>query len=440
MARQAVPLIAFNRGIISNLALARTDIGRTAMSAEIQSNWMPRVLGSMMLRPGLGYILGTKSDAKAFHIPFIFATDDTAGIQLSDQNLRVMVSDADITRANVSTAITNGDFSAAGSWTDIDEAGATSTINTTDDQLELVGTGQASAGRRQTIAVAAPDQGTEHAVRIVVSRGKVTFRLGSTSGADDLITETTLGEGTHSLAFTPNTANIYLEITSLAKATQIVTSCTIEASGVMDLPAPWLEADLSKIRYTQSADVVYVACEGYETRKIERRATRSWSIVLYAPEDGPFEPVNTSVTTVTAAALSGDTTLEASRNLFKSTDVGSLIRIGGNGQTVELTATAENQFSDAIRITGVGSARYMYITITGTWSATVTVQRSFGSPGSWVDERDYTANQSNNLINDGLDNQEIYYRVGIKTGDYTSGTAENNPYNIQWHNSWCGTH
>jgi len=33
---------------------------------------------------------------------------------------------------------------------------------------------------------------------------------------------------------------------------------------------------------------VYVACDTLQQRKIERRGARSWSIVLYEPEDGPF--------------------------------------------------------------------------------------------------------------------------------------------------------
>lgn len=424
MARQAVPLLAFNRGMISRLALARTDIGRTALSAEEQTNWMPRVLGSMSLRPGGEYLYATKDNAQAYHIPFIFAKSDTAGIEVTDQVMRVMVDDEIITRPSVSTSVQNGDFSSATGWTDIDESGATSTINTTDNQLELVGTGFNTAGRRQQVTIAGADQGVEHALRIVVTRGKVTFRLGSTSGDDDLIAETTLGEGTHSLTFTPAGASVYVQFTSLLKSTQIVSSCTIEASGNMEIPVPWVQADLSKIRYTQSADVVYVACDGYQTRKIERRATRSWSVVLYQPEDGAFEVVNTTPTTITASDLSGDITLAASKNLFKSSDVGSLIRVGGIGQTVELTATGESQFSDAIRVVGVGNARAIYATITGTWSATITLQISYGVEGSWVDFKDYTTNATNDLSNDGQANSENYFRIGIKAGNYTSGTAE----------------
>lgn len=424
MARQNVLMAAFNRGVISPLALARTDIQRTALSAEIQTNWIPRVLGSMMLRPGLEFLAASKSNNTAFHVPFIFASNDTAIIELTDENMRVYVDDEIISRAAVSTTISNSDFSTSGSWSDKDETGGTSTIDTGDEELQLLGTGFASAAREQTISVAGGDQGVEHAVRIVVKRGPVVLRLGTSSGTDDLIRETTIGTGTHSLAFTPNTGTIYLRLSSLAPSTKIVDSVTIEGTSDMDIPAPWAESDLQNIRYDQSADVVYITCAGYKQRKIERRATRSWSLVDYEPEDGPFRVINTGTTSISSSAITGDVTLTASRALFQSGHVGALFKITSIGQLVEQDVTAENQFSDAIRVQGVGSSqRTFQIIRSGTWSATLTLQRSVGEPGSWVDVSTYTTNGTTNY-NDGLDNQIIYYRIGIKTGDYTSGTAE----------------
>src|SRR5690606_39871563 len=55
----------------------------------------------------------------------------------------------------------------------------------------LLGTGTNAAIRDQEITVT--ETGTEHALRIVVARGPVILRVGSTSGGDDYITETTLG-------------------------------------------------------------------------------------------------------------------------------------------------------------------------------------------------------------------------------------------------------
>ena len=73
---------------------------------------MPRVLGSMMLRPGLQHIGATRDHAAARHIPFVFATADMALIECTAQALRVRVGEAVVTRVAVSTTVTNGGFDA----------------------------------------------------------------------------------------------------------------------------------------------------------------------------------------------------------------------------------------------------------------------------------------------------------------------------------------
>jgi len=419
-----VPLQAFNRGRVSRLALARTDIDRIALSSEIQTNWMPRVLGSMMLRPGLEYITSTYNNAKARFIPFIFSSTDVALLEFTDSALRVLVDEQPITRVSVSTAVANGSFdSNLSSWTDSDEAGATSSW-ATGGYMSLVGTGFNAAIRDQTLTVSGGDQNKEHALRIVVSRGPVLLRVGSTSGNDDYISETSLGTGTHSLAFTPTGASVYVRFLSRSKSAKLIDSVAIESAGVMILATPWTESDLSLLRTDESADIVYIACYGHRQRKIERRATRSWSIVNFDPEDGPFRTINTSKIVLTPSATSGDITLTASAAFFKPTNVESLFRIESSGQLVTSSLAGDDQYTDPIRVNGVSSSRNFTLTITGTWVATLQLQRSIGDVGSWTDcpGFTYTGNISGG-INDTLDNQIIYYRVGIKTGNYTSGTA-----------------
>lgn len=423
MANQSAVLQQFNRGIISPLAFARKDLERTQFSAETMTNWMSRVLGSMMLRPGLMYIGSSASDAQANFLEFVFSTSDKALVELTNGAMRVWIDDALITRPSVSTSVTNGSYDTdLTGWTDADESGGTSAF-VTGGYMGLTGNGTAAAVRTQTLTVASADQNVEHALRIVIQRGPVTFRAGSTSGADDYVAETILGTGTHSLAFTPTGASVFTRFESRHKRQVLVDSCTIESSGVMSITAPWLTADLDNIRFDQSGDILYVSCEGYQQRKIERRSARSWSVVLYQPEDGPFRTINTGPITITAAALSGNTTLTASAALFKSTHVGALFRLTSVGQTVSASIAAENTFTNTIRVTGVGTARSFTVSLTGTWVATVTLQRSFDDGSSWIDVTTYTANTSTTYT-DGLDNQDILYRIGVKTGAYTSGTAE----------------
>jgi hypothetical protein len=424
MPTESVAFAAFNRGIISPLALARSDLKRLAFAAQNMTNWMPRVFGSMMLRPGWEYLGSTLSDARAYFIDFIFSTADKALIEITDSNMRIWISDAVMTRPSVSSAVSNGDFTTdLTGWTDSDESGGVSAW-VTGGYMGLTGNGTAAAIRRQTVTVAAADQGIEHALRVIVQRGPVTLRVGSTSGGDEYITETSLATGTHSLTLTPTGASFFIQFHSRLKRQVLVNSCNVESSGAVTITAPWVAADLDNITYDQSGDIVYVACSGYQQRKIERRTTRSWSIVIYQPEDGPFMPINTGPITITPSALSGNITLTASAALFRSTHVGALFEIISSGQSVSADVTAENQFTNAIRVTGVDSQRVFTIVRAGTWTATVTLQRSLTSEtGPWEDVTTYTTNATI-TFDDSLDNQIAWYRIGVKTGGFTSGTVE----------------
>lgn len=415
-------LLAFNRGRISPLALARTDFSRTAFSAEIQTNWVPRALGSMMLRPGTQHIGGTKANAQAIGIPFVFASDDKAILEITNTLMRVWVDDELVTRATVTTTVTNGDFTTnVASWTDQDGAGAISAW-ATGGYLSLIGSGTAAAKRRQQVTVGA-NANIRHALNIVINRGPVLIRVGSSAGADDYITETVLETGNHSLAFTP-TGDFHIDLFNYNEAASLLDSINVSGAGTMEITAPWLTADLSKMRWDQSADVVFVACDGYQQRRIERRTSDSWSIVEYKTGDGPFRVLNTGPLTITPSATAGDITLTASDPLFRSGHVGALWQLTHTGQLQEETLTGADQFTDPIRVSGVDGTRQFAIIITGTWSGTITLQYSVSEPGDWVDAPagTYTTNQSVSY-DDTLDNQVIYYRIGFKTGNYTSGSA-----------------
>lgn len=421
MAKKTTAFFGFNRGLISKLALARVDMKRLSFSAETMNNWMPRVLGSMMLRPGLGYLGATASNNQARFLPFIFSTDDLAAIEVTNLLVRVWVDDALISRVSVGSAVTNGNFdSNVTGWTDNDEAGATSAW-ATGGYLSLVGDGTAAAIRDQTVTVAGADQNKEHALRVVIQNGPVVFRVGTAAGDDNYISETTLETGYHSLAFTP-TGNFSIRFMNELKRQVLVDSVNVEAAGVMTIPAPWTTATLRLIRSDQSGDILFIACKGFLQRKIERRGVRSWSVVRYLADNGPYLAENKTETTMAVAALSGNTTITASRGVFLSDHVGCIFKIRSVGQRVTANIAAQNTFTSNIEVSGVGESRRFAITLTGTWVATVTLQRSVGVAGNWVDVTSFTTNTAT-TYNDSLDNQLVFYRIGIKTGNYTSGTV-----------------
>lgn len=105
------------------------------------------------------------------------------------------------------------------------------------------------------------------------------------------------------------------------------------SGAAVEAPTPYAAADLFKIQFTQSADVLYLAHAGYPAQKIERNSHTDWSITEIEFEDGPYLPQNDTETTLGPSAASGSVTLTASAAAginkgrgFLATDVGRLIR------------------------------------------------------------------------------------------------------------------
>lgn len=420
MASQNVQFLKFNHGLVSRYALARVDLEHLRYAAQRMTNWMPRVFGTMMLRPGHQYVTDTHGDLQVKTLGFVSSTLNAAIIECFSAGLRVLVNEVPVVRPAVSSTITNPNFDTdLTGWTDADEAGATSAWNA-GGYMAMTGNGSNAGIRYQTVSVAGGDDNTEHALRIVVNLAPVVLRVGSTVGDDDYVSETILGKGTHSIAFTP-AGNFTVQFSNRQPWKTGVTSCDIEAAGEMNLPTPWLVADFDNLRTDQSADVLYV-CDGTDQqRKIERRSDRSWSITIYEPTDGPFRTINISRVTLACDHLDLVGNLTASAPLFKSGHVGALFRLISGGQHVNGTPAGDGQFTDPIEVTGVGDSRKFTIDISGTFASTIHLQRSLGALGAWVDVQTFAV--GTHVFNDTLDNQIAYYRVGFSTGDYVSGAA-----------------
>lgn len=417
-------LYAFNRGVIDDLALARADLKRLALSAEIQRNFIPHSLGPMSLRPGAQYIGASKSNAQAYSIPFRYSANDTAIIELTPTVARFWIDDELLTRPSVSTAITNGTFTSniTTGWTDVSDAAATAQW-VTGGYLGLTGSPSATAALRQTLSVSSGDSAVLHALRIIIERGFVTIRVGTTAGGNEVLLAENLSRGYHDIAFTPGATTVYLQVESNTEYETLLDQCGMSASGTVELTVPWSASELPTLRYSQSGDVVYVGSGDLVTRfprVFERRANNSWSVILYIPEDGPFESENTSGVTVAASATRGDVTLTASASLFDSTRVGALLQIRSTQQLVTGSLSALDATTDYIEVQGTGNTRQWTLTLSGTWTATVVLERAIGSPDVWQTVTSYTTTYSD-TIDDGLTNQLVYYRLRVSA--YTSGTV-----------------
>ncbi|HDZ73695.1 MAG TPA: hypothetical protein ENH55_13200 [Aurantimonas coralicida] len=426
-------MVVFNRGRISALGLARVDLDRTRLSAEVQTNFMPRTLGSMMLRPGLEYIGTIRNSSTAVLLPFIFSATDTALIELTSTAMRVWRSDAVITRAASTAAITGGTFTSTSlaGWTDADESGSTSGWFT-GNYMSLVGSRYAQAIRRQTIT--STSTSITQGLTTVIARGRVNLRIGSSAGADDYFREASLRPGTYSLAIA-STGNFYIEFSANTYYRSLVESIAVESSGDMVIGTTWAGADLSRLRWDPSADVIFVANSSYQQKRIERYGAESWGMADYEPQDGPFRNPNITAKRLTPSALQGNITLECDKPLFDPNHIGALFRITSVGQEVSITLSGADQWSDPIRVTGVdlgsdGTTDHtrtfdISITASSTFTATVRLQRSQGSTDDWGDIRSpsliWTNTTATKSFDDQKDNEIIFYRIGVGS-TYTSGS------------------
>ena len=303
-----------------------------------------------------------------------------------------------------------GDFSSGTGWTVTNTGTADSDINGLNSNkltLRTPGRGDTTLAKR-LVSVAGGDQGVEHALEITVDRGPVRFRVGSSDGGQEYLNELELEEGFHSLTITP-TGDFYVQFSAESEAQRIVDSIEVASSGSMDITAPWSSSQLTKLRFDQSGDVIFVTSSDatMQPQKIIRSGTRSWSLAPYYFVDGPFRGKTADVT-LTPSARTGNGTLTASKPFFDDDHVGCVFRLTHQRTTVSATITDEDRYTDTIRVSG--SAEYdsnsdgssnqteerdVARVISGTWSGEVSLEVSYdGEEGPWIRLVDDTSNQS----------------------------------------------
>lgn len=95
----------------------------------------------------------------------------------------------------------------------------------------------------------------------------------------------------------------------------------------LQVATPWGAADIWGVRYTQSADVMYLTHPLYPPQVITRTGSTSFTIAPFTTYEGPFLPVNFNASAMMAAtATTGNVTVTCNTSgTFNSTMVGQLV-------------------------------------------------------------------------------------------------------------------
>ncbi len=300
----------FLAGELSPRLNAHVDFGRYGDGVALLLNWLTQPQGGAAKRAGTLYAAHTPDSSKTTRlVPFIFSQSDAYVLEFGDLTVRFYKNNAQVRESLTVTA---------GSWAaDI----ATLTIGphdaTVDDEIVVAGV--------------------------------------TPSGYDGTYRVTGIAATTVSYALTPNPG-------------------AWSSGGTVQTPlqvtTPYADTELAELDWAQSADVLYLTHLDFEPRKLSRTAATDWDLDPVVFEDGPYDLLNLTATTITPSAATGaGITLTASSIVginggvgFLATDVGRLVRltptasatqwgyakIVGFTSTTVVTADVVEDFQDAV--------------------------------------------------------------------------------------------
>jgi len=97
-----------------------------------------------------------------------------------------------------------------------------------------------------------------------------------------------------------------------------------------EVATPFTEDEIWQLKFTQSADVLYICHPKYPPKTLSRRGHTDWTLADFEYKDGPYLPMNATDTTIAASATTGTVTLTASESddVFLPDHVGALWKLG----------------------------------------------------------------------------------------------------------------
>lgn len=185
------------------------------------------------------------------------------------------------------------------------------------------------------------------------------------------------------------------------------------------LTTPFTGTELHKLRFAQSADVMFIASGTHPVQVLTRTADTSWTMTEFIPVPGYFDATTMKDgVTITPSATTGTVTLTASGSAFTAGQVGNWVRTEQDqaSETVTLRLSSGTQTGTSASI--LAGAKGWKVISHGTWKGDFSIEHSKDN-STWKTLRSYTSNSDYNLTESGTFDEPTYIRVN---GKITSGT------------------
>ncbi len=404
-----VPLVSFNGGEIGKEAMARVDLDVYSTCAEVFENALPLLSGGMIKAPGTIVSDETPSSNPAIVRPFIYNVDDTLTLEFSSNVIRVDLDGG--------TIQVEGAAATVSAPADNTSTGGSSVSGGGDLACYCVSGGLAKG--RWAITTSQPSLAATFT--FTVYRRPVKVQVGTGVSTANLMAERTFYPGNHVITVTPGAGTYYIQVMLDEPGSAVMTAPVRMAPGDLRIPSPYVSASFRSLRYRQSNNAYYLFHPEHRPLVLERYSNYDWSLRFLRPERGPFEPVNSKEITLTPNARVGSAVIDATKAIFTANMVGKLIELTHSGQVRSRNINGNSQTVDSIRVVGAGTDRAFTVEVVGTFTGNVLLERSIGNETNWQTYATYTA-AGTNPVNDGLDDQIIYYR--LNSSGWASGSAD----------------
>jgi len=353
----------------------RIDLPRYARSVKEMTNFIAKKQGGAFRRGGWHYADETKyQDKMAKLIPFIFGTEQAYAIEAGDLYMRFFMDGFLIRYTTGVNLLTNGDFSSGISgWTDLSIAPGFIVWDAGSQAMELNGGGGAGIGWTQQGATTVI--GSVYQLWFKVYTDNLNLRIGTTSGGNEILNDkeyVPYSSTWYVYTFRAGSTTTYIQFrrTSIGGAKLDDVHC-YEYFPVEKV-SPYPVSKLRQIRWTQDANILYMACPGYKPYQLTRTSHTVWTLDPMVFIDGPYQDEITA-TTITPSGTTGSINLVASAPMFYSGHVGAFWRIKHGTTTptwgyVQITAVTDTTHAAATVKKTLGATTASTGHCEGAWS------------------------------------------------------------------------
>lgn len=389
-------ITAFNAGEWSPLLWSRTDLARHGAACRRLENFLPLPQGAASRRPGTRFVAATRNDAPARLVPFEFSVEQAYVLELGDRCLRFHRDRGRLELAAPGASIANGGFATdIAGWTS--KSTAPGTISWHAEGYLALATNAAPGIAKAEQAVTTASPGQPHVLTFTLKRvqrrveGAVTLGIGSATNTADILERKLSEPGTYAVSFTPPASPFYLNFALGNGPDRLagIDDVGIQAGPAFEIATPYDGAGLARLKWVQSADVLYLAHPDHPPMKLSRSGPFDWSLTVIDMTDGPYLPAGKTGKVTPALTTGTAVTLTADAAIFASGDVGRPIRLrhGSAWGWARITG-----FSSATQVTAEVAVDFAAASAAdeyrlGAWSQTT------GWPGaaSFFEERLYFA-------------------------------------------------